>query len=276
MHLAANQLRQAWRFEEIAFDAIDKESVRHDEFLFLTLASASFVEILAEKYSANLIEHFRGDVEITDWLHQFWQREEVQHGRALKKYVQTVWPEFDWESVHRAFMVEYGAFCTVEQLEPSRALELMARCVVETGTTSFYRALQHYVHEPVLRLLIDNIKSDEAAHYTHFRRYFTAYNIVEGHRAGAVLATIWRRLREIRGEDAYIAFKHVHAGRHPEQPFLESDWRRYNRTVKRLARDHYPYLMAVRMLIKPIPIFEPIKRLLQWPLVGLARLISIA
>jgi hypothetical protein len=33
--------------------------------------------------------------------------------------------------------------------------------------------------------------------------------------------------------------------------------------------------MAVRMLIKPIPMLEPIKKVLQWPLVGLAMLISI-
>jgi hypothetical protein len=234
------------------------------------------VEILADTYGTNLVEHFRGDPELTDWLDEHWQREEVQHGRAIKMYVQAVWPEFDWDAAYSTFLSQYASLCTVEQLEPHKALELISRCVIETGTSSFYRALQHYVREPVLCGLIDNIKTDEAAHYSQFRRYFNVYNAVERHGAGAVIATIWRRLTEIRGEDAYIAFKTAYAARHPTQPFRESDWHNFSRTVRRLARRHYPYLMAVRMLIKPIPLYEPLKKLLQWPLVGLAICISIA
>lgn len=274
MLFPANRGRQSWRLEDIPFDAIDTASVRDDEFLFLMLASASFVEILAETYSGNLIEHYQGNTEVTDWLQDFWQKEETQHGRALKAYVQTVWPEFDWEGTHQAFRIEYSSLCTVENLEPQRALELVARCVVETGTSTFYRALHDYAREPVLRQLIDNLKTDEVSHYAHFRRYFNAYNAIERHGVFAVIATIWRRVREVRGEDAYIAFKHVYGGRHPDQTFLESDWRRHNRLMKRLAHRHYPYLMAIKMLIKPIPMVESIKRVLQWPLVGLVRLFT--
>jgi rubrerythrin len=271
----ASRSRQGWRLADIDFDAVDVASVRDDEFLFVTLASASFVEILAETYSDNLIEHFRGDTEVTGWLDEVWRNEEMQHGRALKKYVQIVWPEFEWESAYQAFRIEYGALCTVEQLEAQRALELVARCVVETGTSTFYRAVQDYVREPVLRRLAGQIKTDEISHYAHFRRFFESSNAAERHGAGAVMATIWRRVREVRGEDAYIAFKHVHAARHPERPFDDADWRRHNAAAKRLARRHYPYLMMVRMLIKPLPMAEPLKRLLQWPLVGLAMFVSL-
>jgi rubrerythrin len=274
MRLPTNKGRQDWRLEDISFDAVNTASVRNDEFLFLMLASASFVEILAETYSGNLIEHFQGDEEVTDWLRTYWQKEENQHGRALKAYVQTVWPEFDWESAHRAFTEEYTALCTVEQLEAQPALELVARCVVETGTSTLYSAVSNYVQEPVLAQLLTNIKTDEVAHYTHFRRYFERYNAIDRHGALAVVATIWRRLREIGGEDSYIAFKHVYAGRHPDQVFHKSDWHRYSRQVKRLAHHHYPYAMAVKMVIKPIPMMEPLKRLLEWPLIRLATLIG--
>ena len=47
----------------------------------------------------------------------------------------------------------------------------MGRCVVETGTTTMYRAIYDYVRQPVLRQMIGNI-ADESAHYAHFRRYF--------------------------------------------------------------------------------------------------------
>ncbi|HAT33614.1 MAG TPA: ferritin [Janthinobacterium sp.] len=274
MPLPDKHKRPRWRLEDIEFDKIDVSLARDDEFLFLTLASASFVEILSETYSDNLVELFKDNSKVTAWLDQSWQHEEVQHGKALKAYVRAVWPEFDWDRGHDEFKVQYNAVCTVEQLESKPGLELVARCVVETGTSTFYRALHDYVREPVLRQLIDNIRTDEAAHYTHFRRHFAAYNKVERHGVREVLATMWRRLRDARGEDVYIAFKHVYGQRHPEKPFVEEDWQAYNRTVKRLARRYYPYKMAVKMLIKPIPMMEPLKRVLQWPLLGLVMLVS--
>lgn len=151
-------------------------------------------------------------------------------------------------------------------------MELVARCVVETGTATFYRAAQDYVSEPVLHQLLCNIKADETGHYRQFRHFLSAYNASDPQSIWAVSATIWRRMREVRGQDAYIAFKHVHAGRHPNQLYLESDWQRYGQMVKRRARRHYPFLMAIKMLIKPIPIAGTAKRLLQWPMLGLARL----
>jgi rubrerythrin len=274
MSLPAHRRRQEWRLEDIPFGAVDAASVRDDEFLFLLLASASFVEILAETYSGNLIEHFQGDEEVTGWLRKYWQKEENQHGRALKTYVQAVWPEFDWESAHRGFTEEYTALCTVEQLEARPTLELVARCVVETGTSTLYSAVRDYVKEPVLSQLLNHIKSDEVSHYAHFRQHFERYNAIERHGVFAVIATIWRRLREISGEDSYIAFKHVYAGRHPDRAFHDSDWQRYSKQVKRLARHHYPYAMAIRMVIKPIPMMEPLKRLLEWPLIRLATLLG--
>ncbi|MET3109455.1 rubrerythrin, partial [Oxalobacteraceae bacterium GrIS 1.18] len=200
--------RPHWRIEDIDFTAIDPELIRHDQFLFVTLASASFVEIHSEQYADNLIVHFRDDSTLTSWLADHWRRDEVQHGQALKAYVQTVWPEFDWEQAYLAFSQEYGLLCTVEQLEQHKALELIARCVVETGTSSFYRAMHNYVGEPVLKALIDKIRIDETTHYAHFRRHFLAYNDDERHSVKAIIQAIWRRLKAISNEDAYIAFKH--------------------------------------------------------------------
>src|ERR1039458_1046214 len=98
---SSNRLR--WRIEDIDFDRVDARAVHDNEFLFHMLASASFVEILADKYSANLIAHFRDNAEVMSWLKESWQEEEVQHGRALKAYVNKVWPEFDWNAAHAAF-----------------------------------------------------------------------------------------------------------------------------------------------------------------------------
>ncbi|WP_295991014.1 ferritin-like domain-containing protein [Rugamonas sp.] len=263
-----------WRLADIAYDQIDVTLARDDSFLFETLASASFVEIMSEMYSANLVEHFEGRNDVTAWLRDSWQHEEVQHGEALRAYVQKVWPEFDWERGFAAFRAEYSAVCTVELLEPRRALELVARCVIETGTATFYRAMHDYVREPVLRQLLSNIKSDEAAHYAHFRRHYEVANAVERHGAFAVLRTIWRRVLDVRGEDAYIAFKHVWLARHPGQEFPAAEWKRYNGTVRSLARHYYPFGMALTMLVKPVPLAEPLKRMILAPLRLLARFAS--
>lgn len=272
-----DNIKLRWRLEDIDFAAIDPALVRDDdEFLFYMLASASFVEILAGLYSKNLIAHFPDNPDAAAWLEQQWQHEEVQHGRALRAYVMAAWPEFDWERAHAGFVKEYSALCTTQQLEPSRALEMVARCVVETGTSTFYRAVHDYVREPVLVQLLSHIKTDEAGHYTRFRHYFDIYNRTEKHGALAIIGAIWRRVMEIGEEDSYVAFKHVYLARHPDGSNLKTAWKGYNRKVRHHARSYYPYAMAFKMLGKPIPLAAPIKRALEWTLTGLARLASLA
>ena len=150
-----------WTLESLDFNRIDIPRVRQNEDLFFLLCSSSFVESGSDLYTHNLVEHFAGDEALQTWLSQHWEHEELQHGRALAAYVKAVWPEFDWDKGFAAFWAEYGAVCTSEQLETSRGLELAARCVVETGTASLYRALNDITDEPVLKQLTGHIKSDE-------------------------------------------------------------------------------------------------------------------
>jgi len=274
MSLPTDNAGKKWRIEDIPYDKVDRRLIADDEFMFHTLAAASFTEILAELYSDNLIEHFKGNAEIEAWLRHTWREEEVQHGQSLKKYVQTVWPDFDWERAYAAFQVEYGALCTSEMLESDRALELIARCVVETGTSSFYKALNHYVREPVLRELLDNIRADEIAHYTHFRRYYGGFAAVKQHGVRAIGTVMLRRMAAIESEDALIAFKHAYLGHYPEREFKAEYWKEFQKTTKRLARRHYPFEMAVKMLMKPVPLSDSLKKFLQWPMVGMAKLLT--
>ena len=57
----------------------------------------------------------------------------------------------------------------------TRAGELVARCIVETGTNSFYSALADAVDEPVLRCICRRIADDEYAHYCLFHRNMERY-----------------------------------------------------------------------------------------------------
>ena len=57
----------------------------------------------------------------------------------------------------------------------SRSGELVARCMVETGTNTYYSALAEATEEPVLKEICRRIAADEFAHYclfyTHMNRY---------------------------------------------------------------------------------------------------------
>src|SRR5471032_1036348 len=88
----------SWSIDDIPYSEIAHDRVRDDRQLFYIVASASFIEITSDLYTQNLIEFFRHDAEIAEWLAHQWEKEELQHGAALKKYVQTAWPAFDWET----------------------------------------------------------------------------------------------------------------------------------------------------------------------------------
>jgi len=115
-----------------------------------------------------------------------------------------------------------------------------------------YTMLGRISPEPVLQTLARSIKDDEVRHYKYFYRYFLRYQERERVVQSAVLRTLWNRISEINGEDAYYAFKHVFLERHPERRFHDSDYKVFCRHWKVLARDFYPYEMAVRMFLKPV------------------------
>lgn len=255
-----------WTLESIDLDRIDVARVRHDEDLFFLLCSSSFVESGSDLYSQNLIDHFAGDQELQTWLSQHWEHEELQHGRALAAYVRKVWPEFDWDKGFQAFWNEYGAVCTAEQLEPCRGLELAARCVVETGTASLYRALNEITDEPVLKQLTNHIKSDEVRHYKHFYQHYRLYREREGFGRYKVFRAILRRVNEIKSEDSDIALRHVFNQCYPQYVGNEVEFRRISDRAQGLLRRNIPAGMTVKMLLKPLDLPARLQGALEKPL----------
>ena len=126
--------------DDLRLDQIDCKTIRDDETLFYLACSASFIESGSDLYTHNLVQYCEGDAALTQWLSGEWEHEELQHGCALRAYVNHVWPEFDWEAAFASFMAEYANYCKVELLAPTRGLEMAARCVVEMGTATYYWA----------------------------------------------------------------------------------------------------------------------------------------
>jgi rubrerythrin len=240
-----------WRVTDIEWQRIDHTRIRDNLALYYVVTGASFVETAADLYTSNLVEYFPDPV-AQHWLINYWQPEELQHGLALRTYVETVWPELDWESGYQQFLAEYSQLCTQEALESSCALEMVARCVIEAGTSTFYNTLQRISDEPVLKTLTGLISQDEVSHYNHFRHFFESYQQQEHIGRLGVVHSLYKRLAEVENEDAYIGLKHAWLMRHPGHVFSDTQYQTISQTLRPLMMEHYPYRMALKMLLRPL------------------------
>jgi hypothetical protein len=267
----------SWSVDDIPYHAIEHEHERlaSNRLMLYTVATAAFVEITSDVYTRNLADFFRGDAEVVDWLENAWEREELQHGAALKRYVEAAWPDFPWDDAYRGFLGEFLRFCSVDQLAPTRALEMAARCVIETGTATFYRALSEMDQEPVLRQITAAISADEVRHYKPFYRFFQRYREREQPSRTAVARTLWSRSREIDAEDAFYAFKHVYLAVNPRAGFTPEDYAAFRAQLRPLAARHFPHRMASRMLLKPLGLSPPIGRLVVPAVTSASRLLLL-
>jgi len=262
---------QRWTLADIPWRAIQCQAVAGETELFYLVSSASFIEITTDLYTRNLREYFADDAEVTDWLENHWEHEELQHGQALKHYVQIAWPEFDWEHAYQGFFQEYSGFCKPDLLEPTHSMEMAARCVVEMGTASYYTMLSRLSPDPVLRELTQHIREDEVRHYKHFYHYFMRYREQEGAGRGRTLRALWHRLRMIDGEDGLIAMKHVYMVSHPGAVFDKRVYRELQKRCRHAAGPHFPHEMSMKMLIKPLDLGPRVQHLALPILTSVAR-----
>jgi len=251
-----------WEIDDIPFQDIVYEELRQDPQIFYLLAAASYVESTTALYTDNLVAFFRGDSEINDWLLQQWEPEELRHGASLKRYVKAAWPGFDWNAGYSAFIQEYSRCCRIELLAPTKALELAARCVVETGTSTFYRALSAMTREPVLKRMAAQICFDEVGHYKQFQNFFQHYRASEGTSRRAILRTLWQRMTMVDDEDIFLAFKHVFLVANPGLSFDHEDYAAFRYGVAQLAKQYYPHNMAVRMMLRPLSLNASVARVI--------------
>ncbi|MDR6584107.1 hypothetical protein HBH1_04034 [Herbaspirillum sp. BH-1] len=262
----SRQEKKHWTIEDIDLNRIDLARVRHDEDLFYLVACASFVESGSDLYTHNLVEYYKGDAEVESWLREQWEKEELQHGAALRAYVEHVWPEFDWQRAYQSFLDEYSGYCKVELLEPTRAQELAARCVVETGTSTYYRALARATDEPVLKHLAGLIATDEVNHYKHFYQYFRRYRRQENIGRSRVFGTLSRRTLELKNEDADCAIRHVVMVHKPE---LAADPARLKELASRMSRTVRVNLKpetTIKMIMRPLELPVALQNMIEFPL----------
>lgn len=265
-----------WRVEDIAYGEIDRSLIQPREELFYLLASASFIETGSDMYTRNLAAHCAAHPEVAAWLRGQWEHEELQHGRALELYVRAAWPGFDWQAAFDGFFAEYAGLCTLEALEPERALEMVARCVVETGTTTYYQTLRDLSPEPVLTGLLGRIRADEVGHFKHFLAYFRQLRADRPVSRARVAWVLYTRLQELRQSDSDVALRHVWAHRGVLFADGAASFEAISQRIYRLVGSRLPAEQAVRMLLKPLGLPHWMEQRLEAPLSRLARRVIAA
>jgi rubrerythrin len=163
-----------WTLDDIEWDNFDPSKV--DPKLLATIKTAAMVEANASDYVTYLLNVFDGDDAFCEVVHQ-WGEEEKQHGEALGRWAQMADPGFSFnDSLQRVQEDGYQLpLQETESVRGSRQGELLARCLVESSTTSFYSAIKDAADEPVLKAIAHNIAADEVRHYGLFRRHLERY-----------------------------------------------------------------------------------------------------
>lgn len=162
-----------WTLNDIAWQRFDASKVSPE--VLKVIKAAAMVERNGADYGRYLCNVFRDDPEFCA-IADRWAVEEEQHGMALGRWAQLADPSFDFDKSFAAFTGMYRIpVDATASVRGSLVAELCARCVVETGTSSFYSAIRDSVDEPVLKEICKNIAADEFRHfklfYTHMERY---------------------------------------------------------------------------------------------------------
>ncbi len=162
-----------WSLDDIPWQDFDATKARPD--LVALVKAAAIVEYNGRDYARYLSEVFADDAAFCAAA-GYWAEEEVQHGQALRKWAELSDPAFDFDTSFRVFTTGYTLPQNVKaSVRGSRCGELIARCVVETGTSSYYTAIKESTDEPVLQAICGHIAADEFRHYKLFYTHLQDY-----------------------------------------------------------------------------------------------------
>src|SRR3546814_492463 len=137
-----------WSLDEIPWERFDAAKV--DPELVKIVKAASLVEYNGADYATYLCNVFPDDPEFQAAARS-WASEEVQHGEALARWSKLADASFDFDRCFARFRDGYKiSVAASDSIRGSRSGELVARCIVEVGTSSYYASIGATTQEPVL------------------------------------------------------------------------------------------------------------------------------
>ena len=242
-----------WTLDDVDWSRFEPAKVDAD--LLAAVKAASLVEYNAPDYVSYLKRVFKGAPDATIQRIEHWGEEEIQHGLALARWAELADPTFDFNRAFARFRTKYrpahfdGADVSIRG---SRRGEMITRCVVESGTSSFYSAIRDASAEPVLKEVAGRIAADEFRHYRLF------YDILQSDPEPDLprWRKLWVAVTRVRESDddelacAYycgnIPSEHEHA-----MPYQRKTYARaYHAKAMTLYRRHHIDKL-VKMVVKP-------------------------
>lgn len=251
-------MKAGWTLDDIAWDRFDASKV--DPEVVKLVKAAALVEHNGADYTDYLCNVFSDDPAFQA-LARKWGVEEIQHGQALARWAHTVDPEFDFDAAFQRFLDGFRPDVdATESIRGSRSGELVARCIVETGTSSFYSAIAESTEEPVLRQICRAIAADEFRHYKLFYDALRRYLEIEGlGRIGRLKIAIGR-INETEDDELSYAYYAANLFGQEEydrqrchQLYMAPVYRNYR-------RQHMDKAVAMIAKASGIRLYEPVRR----------------
>jgi rubrerythrin len=243
-----------WSLDDIPWSSFDPAKV--EPGMVAAIKAAALVEYNAPDY-VNYLSRVFADAPETLANIERWGEEESQHGRALARWAELADPGWSFETAVARFRAGYKpahfASDDTVSVRGSRRGEMIARCVVESGTSSYYSAIRDATDEPVLKEIAGRIAADEFRHYKLFFETLQRQNEPE--------LPFWRRLivavtRINESDDDELAYAYYCANVRPEEeatkPYIREHYAKASlaRSGRIYQRQHIKKL--VQMVAKAI------------------------
>lgn len=246
---------EGWSLDDVAWSKFDASKV--EPSLLAAVKAASLVEYNARDYVDYLNRVFKDAGAQTLQAIAQWGEEEIQHGLALGRWAEIADPSFDFQAAFARFRAGYRpphfAQTTDASVRGSRRGEMVARCVVESGTSSYYSAIRDATDEPVLKEVAGRIAADEFRHYKLFFETLHAQSEPD--------LPFWRKLlvaitRVNESDDDELSYAYycanVSANQEAAVPYARAQFARaYHAKAMTLYRQHH-IRKLVQMVAKAV------------------------
>jgi len=237
---------QGWTLGDIPWSRFDRAKVQ--PWLLTAIKAAALVEFNAPDYVSYLKRIFPDAP--TQAAIEAWGIEETQHGRALGRWAEMADPTFDLAETFARFREGYRPphfeSGDATSIRGSRRGEMIARCVVESGTSSYYTAIREAAQEPVLKEIAGRIAADE---YRHYKLFYETLHIQDEPEL-----PFWKKLlvavgRINESDDDELAYAYycasVPADRTAALPYVRAQCARNSyKTILRVYRRHHVLRLA--------------------------------
>ncbi len=220
-----------WTLDDIPWWSFDRDAV--DDPMVRLAKAAALVEHNGADYARYLCNVFADDPLMCESV-KAWGDEEIRHGEALGRWAAIADSTFDFQAACRRFADGYRIPINARRsVRGSQSAELVARCVVEVGTSAYYTALGRRCREPALAAICTRIAADEFRHYKMFYAHLSRYKGTDKASRWHHLFVALGRVFEVGDDELSFAW---HCANEPEVAY---DRRRCHRSYAHHASAYY-------------------------------------